>query len=557
MGWARLQLALNVLAVDPVAVGGLWLHARAGPLRQMATEVLSALPLPVPLRRLSAGIGDDALFGGLDVAGTLRGGRPILRQGLLDHPAVFVLPMAERCPAPLAARLAQALDRQRHALVALDEAAEPGEGLCPALADRLGLFVDLGAVGVPEAPPTPLAQDDIVAARRLLPAVRLPHVAVTRIVEACQALQIGSARAPILALRTARCLAALAGRGLVEGADLEQAAQLVLAPRAMAVDGMPPPPPPADPQTDTAPPEARADMPQDALPAEILVDAVRAALPDQLLRQLAEGRANRVAKGAGGTGVLRTGNHRGSPLPARPGLPQGGARLDLCATLRAAAPWQTLRRAEQPQRGAQALLVDRGDLHIRRVRETSDRVLIFAVDASGSAAVARLSEAKGAVEILLAQAYARRDHVALLTFRGRRADLLLPPTRSLVQTKQRLRGLPGGGGTPLAHGLQLALATARQARARGMTPTIALLTDGRGNIALDGRADRALAEAQALQVAQAIRQQGTPALVIDVAQRPQPGLVHLARDMGARYVELGRATAGRLADVLGAALESR
>jgi magnesium chelatase subunit D len=146
--------------------------------------------------------------------------------------------------------------------------------------------------------------------------------------------------------------------------------------------------------------------------------------------------------------------------------------------------------------------------------------------------------------------------VALLTFRGHRADLLLPPTRSLVQTKQRLRGLPGGGGTPLAHGLKLALATAQLARARGMTPTIALLTDGRGNIALDGRPDRALAEAQALQLAQAIRVAGTPALVINTAQRSQPSLLHLAQGMGARYIDLPRATAGRLANVLGAALET-
>jgi magnesium chelatase subunit D len=202
------------------------------------------------------------------------------------------------------------------------------------------------------------------------------------------------------------------------------------------------------------------------------------------------------------------------------------------------------------------LLVDPTDLHIRRSKQLSDRLLIFAVDASGSAAVARLAEAKGAVELLLAQAYSRRDHVALLTFRGQGAALILPPSRSLVATKQKLRGLPGGGGTPLAQGLQLALTTARQARGRGLTPTIALLTDGRGNIALDGTADRALAEDQATQLARAIRAAGAPAVVIDVSTRPNPRLTTLAQAMGARYVALPRATASRLADVLGAALET-
>lgn len=194
------------------------------------------------------------------------------------------------------------------------------------------------------------------------------------------------------------------------------------------------------------------------------------------------------------------------------------------------------------------------DIRIKRFRETSDRVLIFAVDASGSSAMARLSEAKGAIELLLAQAYARRDHVSLLAFRGRDAELILPPTRSLVQTKRRLAGLPGGGGTPLAHGLRLALAVGIQARARGMTPTVALLTDGRGNIALDGSANRAQAEEDALKLATSLRASGLPALVIDTANRPQPSLANLARALDAPYIALPRADAHRLSSVLGAAM---
>ena len=181
-------------------------------------------------------------------------------------------------------------------------------------------------------------------------------------------------------------------------------------------------------------------------------------------------------------------------------------------------------------------------------------MLIFAVDASGSSALARLAEAKGAVELLLAQAYARRDHVALIAFRGAVAELILPPTRSLVQTKRRLAGLPGGGGTPLAAGLRMAFEVAQKARARGMTPTMALLTDGRGNIALDGTPSREQSEIDTQKLARVVRAAGIPALVIDTANRPQPGLRLLAATLDAPYVPLPRADAQRLTSVLQAAL---
>ncbi len=110
------------------------------------------------------------------------------------------------------------------------------------------------------------------------------------------------------------------------------------------------------------------------------------------------------------------------------------------ATLRAAAPWQTIRRRATGRDGVLELRPD--DIRLKQAQERSDRLLIFTVDASGSAALARLAEAKGAVELLLAQAYARRDHVALVAFRGAGAEVLLPPTRSLVHTKRRLAALP-------------------------------------------------------------------------------------------------------------------
>jgi magnesium chelatase subunit D len=546
------EAALALLAVDPAGLKGLWLRARASPLRDLVTGALSSLPLP--LRRIHPTIGDEALFGGLDLAATLASGTPVIARGLLAEPAALVLAMAERCPAGLAARLGAALDQPKHCLIALDEGAERDELLPNGLIDRLGLFLNLDGLQSADTRPPALDADRLAEARARLPQVALPERAGETLARVAAQLGIASLRAPTLALAAARAQAALEGHDVVTEDDLRRACDLVFAHRALPAseESPPEPEPPEDsePPEDQPPPEEQQG--EEVFPEEMLVEATRAALPADLLAQLAAGRAARMARGASGTGAAKGGNRRGRPLPSRAGRLGTGARIDLVATLRAAAPWQPLRRKQQNSDAV--LLVRPSDIRLKRFRETSDRVLIFAVDASGSSAMARLAEAKGAVELLLGQAYARRDHVALVAFRGRDAELMLPPTRSLVQTKRRLAGLPGGGATPLAHGLQMALAVGMQARARGLTPTIALLTDGRGNIALDGSANRAQAEEDAQKLATSIRASGLPALVIDTANRPQPGLAALARALDAPYLALPRADAYKLSAALGQAL---
>lgn len=550
--WDRAQAAVTALAVDPAGLRGLWLRARSGPLRDRVVQALAALPLPQ--RRLHPGVDDATLYGGVDLSATLAHGHLVRAAGILATPAAIVLTMAERCPPGLAARLARVLDDPGFCLIALDEGAEPDEALAPALADRLALFLDLDGIAAADTFPLALDPQAVTEARARLPGVQIDRKAVETLARLAAAMGIASLRAPLLTLATARALAAWRGEATVSDNTLRHAAELTLAHRGTLPDAAEPaPPPPPEPdQPDSAEPETRQSA--DTPPDELLLDAIRAALPPDLLARLAVARAARAAKGSGGSGDARKGNHRGRPLPPRPGTPGSGKRIDLVSTLRAAAPWQPLRR--------KTALIDKPGLHIRqsdlrlkRYVETSDRVLIFTVDASGSSALARLAEAKGAVELLLAQAYARRDHVALIAFRGQSAELLLPPTRSLVQTKRRLAGLPGGGGTPLAAGLQLALLTALQTRARGMTPTIALLTDGRGNIALDGSPNRAQAETDSHRLALALRNTRVPTLVIDIAARPQPALRDLAARMDAPYLPLPRADAHRLSAVLGAALE--
>lgn len=549
MTWARLDLALRVLAVDPVGLGGLWLRSRAGPVRDIATSALAQTPFDRPQRRLSANIDDLALLGGPDPVATLAAGRPVQRPGLLADPALLVLPMAESAPPSLTARLAQALDRGQHALIALDEAAEDGEGLPSALSDRLGLFLSFDGERSPCKLPRPIGRRTLAKARALYPLVTMPEDLTEALAQLAARLGIASPRALLTTRRAARAIAALSGRLAATEGDLIAAAELGLAHRALpeaeAQPDQPPEPPPPD-QPDT--PDAQPQEQDLQTLADLLIEAAQAALPPDILAKLQSDRANRAARGASGTGSAKAGNRRGRPLPSRPGRPDGQSRIDLVATLRQAAPWQVLRKLQVTH--DRALIVHRSDLRLKRYKEVSDRVLIFIVDASGSSAMARLGEAKGAVELLLAQAYSRRDHVALVVLRGQKAELILPPTRSLTTTKARLRGLPGGGGTPLASGLGLALDTALRARRQGMTPSLALLTDGRANIALDGQPDRVQAQADAHQIATAIRAAGIAAVTLDVANRPQPALAELAQAMHSVYVPLPRADARAIAATL-------
>jgi magnesium chelatase subunit D len=255
-------------------------------------------------------------------------------------------------------------------------------------------------------------------------------------------------------------------------------------------------------------------------------------------------------------------------MGSRRGEPRAGARLNIIDTLRAAAPWQRLRlqalattqsaSLATPAPNATRVQVRREDFHITRYKQTRQTTTVFVVDASGSAALHRLAEAKGAVELLLADCYVRRDQVAVLAFRGQGAELLLPPTRSLTRAKRSLAGLPGGGGTPLARALDATAALAEQITRRGETPVLVLLTDGRANIARDGKPGRVQAQEDAMASARQLLLAGYSALLLDTSPQPQPTARALADAMGATYVPLPYAGAqGMSQAVLNSAARGR
>lgn len=543
--WDRATLALTLLAIDPAGLGGAIVRARCGPVREAFTECFAALAQP--MIKLHPAMDDDVLFDGIDLTETLSRGKVAMRKGLIGRDGTALLTMAERCDMTLAARLAMALDRGAlPSLIAMDEGAEPDERAPDALRERLAFYIDLD-----------MAQRDIgllpdsveiAAARVRLNAVTLPDDIFETLVGLCAQLGISTQRAPLFSLRAARAHAALCNRQLVLAEDIEAACALCLAHRATM---LPAPPEPQEP--DAAPPEPQEqgqgeDIDESEVQAldDRVLEAVLASLPDGLLDLFKP--KGRVGRGSG-AGAKNRSNRRGRPKPSRAGRLSGRNRLDLIATLRTAAPWQKLRGATTGR-----VKVTPSDFRIKRYEEKSDRLLIFAVDASGSAAIARLAEAKGAVELLLSDAYSRRDHVSLISFRGGAAEVLLPPTRSLVQTKKRLAALPGGGGTPLAAGLVEALTLAHQARSHGMTPCIVLLTDGRANVALDGTPDRKAAGSDAQAVARQICATGTETITLDLGNRPAQALADLAATMGGLYVPLPRANASKVSGAVASAL---
>ena len=505
------------------------LRARAGPVRD------AWLALCGPLRKVPANADAVALCGGLDVAATLAAGRPVHAAGLLAAPGPLLVPMADRAGRDLAALLARAIDDGAQ-LVAMDEGA--ADDLPTVLAARLDLIVDLDGLALAD-----LAGPEDGSAATSDPNPDPDPVGTIAAVAAT--LGVADARPALAALRTARAFAAPTGGAPGVGA-IAAGVELTLAPRATRL--------PDGPEAETrpaTPPEPEvgddATAAADGPVADRVLDAVRTALPADLLAGLT-GRTT-AARGRG-AGARRTGNRTGRPLPARPGRLGGRARLDLVATLRAAAPWQALRG----RRPGQSVRLRAADIRLQRRETRSDRLVIFAVDASGSAAVARLAEAKGAVETLLAEAYARRDHVALIGFRGQGADLLLPPTRSLVRTKRELARLPGGGGTPLAAGLRAGTELGRRARARGMTPALVVLTDGRPNVGLSGSPGRAAALEDAHAMARHVRAEGLAGLVIDCGARPTPALRELGAQMGVACLPLPRSGAAALGRTVAAVL---
>lgn len=576
--WRMAELAAALVALDPAGIGGVTLRAPAGPPRdawliRLTTLLGDRLPLRMP-----AGIGDARLLGGLDLTATLASGRPVAERGLLAQAdgGVVLMAMAERVSPATAARIALAMDSgevavsrdglgdvapSRFGLVAFDEGILADEHPPEVLTERLAIRLDLGALSHRDIEPAIFILEDIAEAQQRLPDVAIDNAAIEALCAAALALGIGSARAAVHAVRVARMVAALMGRDAVTQEDAALAAALVLAPRATrmpaATEDETPPPPPEQ-QDDPPPPDAQAeDQEQPADLDDLVLEAAKAAIPAGLLAQLLAQSGRVRVRSSGKAGQFQKAALRGRIVGSKAGELRGGVRLDVIETLRAAAPWQALRRREPGLAGRAGIIVRRDDFRVARYKQRSETATLFVVDASGSSALQRLAEAKGAVRLLLAECYIRRDEVALIAFRKSEAELVLPPTRSLVAAERALAALPGGGATPLATAIGAAAALADAVRRKGRTPAIVFMTDGRANIDRDGQPGRAKAQADAMAAAAALRAEGVSTLLIDTSPQTQPQAAELSAAMGARYVPLPHADAAGVSRAVNALLPGR
>ncbi len=578
---------------------------------------------PARLVELPVGATEDRVAGSLDLEAAIRQGRKVFSPGLLARANRGVLYADEvnllpdhlvdalLCAASLGENVVEreGVSFRHPARIILVGTMNPEEGeIRPQLLDRFGLCVEVTAPldltermevlrhrEAYDADPAGFAAGwakaeralarAVVEARRALPLVRLPARLARRVVELCVEANAAGHRADIVLTRTARTLAALAGREDVRQSDLDEAAELVLIHRRRT--SPPPPDEHPEPRNDERPdddqkkqhekpPEKTAKDPDDGRgesgPADARAGDDEGDLEDAPPQDAgdADGEAQTGASPSLETifpvgaafrvkpivyrkdRLVRTGS--GRRTRSRTSLKSGRyvkARQDpaatdpaLDATLRAAAPHQRRRRElATPDGIAQdvAIVIRKADLRGRVREKRMGHFIIFVVDASGSmGAGKRMVETKGAVLSLLLEAYQKRDKVGLVAFRGEGAEVLLSPTGSVDLAYKLLEELPTGGKTPLVHGLSLGYEIlARQLRRDPTSlPVLVVISDGRANVSLAG--GKPLEEARECARVIADEPRIRP-LVVDVekAGMIRFGLAErLATDMGAQYFRI-------------------
>ncbi|WP_287373307.1 magnesium chelatase ATPase subunit D [Prosthecochloris sp.] len=608
VGMDMAKQALMLLAVDP-SLGGVVVPAAVGSGKStLARSFADILPEETPFVELPLNVTEDRLIGGVDLEATLAQGERVVQHGVLSkaHDGVLYVDSLSLLDSSAVSHIMDAMSRgavlvEREGLSEVHPSKfmligtyDPSDGdVRMGLLDRIGMIVPfntqndyrarklivkcvLGENGSEDT------EDELKMLRGLIQAAKeqLPLVSMTReqmqgLIQSAVSLGVEGNRADIFAIRAAKASAALAQRTDVDEDDLKLALKLVLVPRATrmpeseeeVMDEMPPDEemPPETPESedqeapeDSSEPDANEEEEQEETPdmiEELMMEAVETELPDNIMNiSLA---AKRKSKSGSRGEALN--NRRGRFVRSQEGEMRSG-KVAIIPTLISAAPWQESRKQERKKKYGKvntALVINKEDVRIKKFRDKSGTLYVFMVDASGSMALNRMRQAKGAVSHLLQNAYVHRDQVSLISFRGKEAQLLLPPSQSVDRAKRELDVLPTGGGTPLASALFLGLETAKQARTKGVSQIMfVLITDGRGNISLQSLYDQDAPKATKEEVeneieglAATIFAEGIASVVIDTQMNylSRGEAPKLAEKLGGRYFYLPNAKAEEIA----------
>jgi magnesium chelatase subunit D len=573
--------------------------------------------ISAPFVELPLSATKDHLLGGLDLEAALASGKRRVSRGALarsDGGALYVDGVNLLDPG-LADYIAAAIE---DGVVRLERegiseslssrfvfigTSDPAEGEVNAnLRDRVGLLVEIGgddstaaaaeiieralefdrdAVGFVEAyaVETAAVKALIENARLRLPRIVIAGDDINRVAQVAISLGVEGNRADIFAVRAARANAAVGGRDSIADEDIVTAIKLVLLPRATTLPQSAPPqsetqeslPDESTREAERGEPESNdtgaTAEPQLASISDLIIEAISSPLPELTLA-VSGTRGARASAGSGKRARTADSSRGRYTGVARSRI--SGARVAVDATLRAAAPHQVARRGKREPASSgvgripavdvavrdSRVQIKPDDLRFKRFKRRSGALFIFAVDASGSMAVNRMAQAKGAITRLLGEAYLHRDKVALISFRGSQADVLLAPTRSVELARRLVDAMPTGGATPIAAGLLKAIDLARIARLQKLSQAnIVLFTDGRANVELrEGESRRSSTVHDELrELGWLLRSEGIGSLVVDTKSRfvsSGEGYA-LATMLGARYLYLPRSDSQAVYEAVG------